>query len=286
MDVLMGLVAAICWGATDYLVSVNGRSLGIKRSVLYSQLLGLVVLSVFALQSSSLNSIVAVSVESMILCLVAAVLTLLGALSLAKALTEGRTAIVAPLVTSYGIVTTILAWAGGERLTAYQFIGIAICAFGVMAVGLGHSNPASRLNRREGQAIVFALLAAGFYGFSFWVQGKYALPAVGPINMLWLNYCVGALFLLLIYRDFQGGNNLTLKDCGNLSGASLFNLGGFAAFSCGVLEGSIAVVTVISTLSGGVAAMLGYMFSKERLTAGQLLGVSFVLLGAVVLHLL
>ncbi len=88
---------------------------------------------------------------------------------LAKALTEGRTAMVAPVVTSYGIVTTILAWAGGERLTAYQFIGIAICAFGVMAVGLGHSNPASRLNRREGRQLflrcwplVFTASVSGF----------------------------------------------------------------------------------------------------------------------------
>ncbi|MCE7764310.1 EamA family transporter [Pseudomonas putida] len=282
----MGLLAAVCWGVTDYLVSVNGRSLGIRRSVLYSQIIGLVVLSFVALQSSSVDSIVAVNAVSMIICLIAAVLTLLGALSLTRALTQGRTAIVAPLVPSYGIATTVLAWAGGERLTAYQFLGIAICAFGVMAVGLGHSNPNSRLNRREGQAIVFALLAAGCYGVSFWIQGKYALPAIGPVNMLWLNYCVGTLFLLLMYRDFRGGNNLTLKDYGALSGASLFNLGGFAAFSFGVLEGSIAVVTVISTLSGGVAALLGYVFYKERLVSGQLLGVGLVLLGAVFLHLL
>ncbi|WP_455886991.1 EamA family transporter [Pseudomonas rustica] len=286
MDVLMGLLAAVCWGITDYLVSVNGRSLGIRRSVLYSQIIGLVVLSFVALQTSSFNSIVAVSAVSMIICLVAAVLTLLGALSLTRALTQGRTAIVAPLVTSYGIVTTVLAWAGGERLTAYQFLGIAICAFGVMAVGLGHSNSTSRLNRREGQAIVFALLAAGFYGVSFWVQGKYALPAVGPVNMLWLNYCVGAIFLLLTVRSFRVYTNLTLKDVVALGGASLFNLGGFAAFAFGALEGSVAIVTVISTLSGGVAAMLGYVFYKERLISRQLLGVCLVLLGALVLHLL
>lgn len=97
---------------------------------------------------------------------------------------------------------------------------------------------------------------------------------------------VGTLFLSLMYRDFRGCNNLTLKDYGALSGASLFNLGGFAAFSFGVLEGSIAVVTVISTLSGGVAALLGYVFYKERLVSGQLLGVGLVLLGAVFLHLL
>ena len=45
------------------------------------------------------------------------------------------------------------------------------------------------------------------------------------------------------------------------------------------------MVTVISTLSGGIAAVLGYVFFKERLTAVQVTGVVLVLLGALVLHL-
>ncbi|MFF7063013.1 EamA family transporter [Pseudomonas sp. NPDC008258] len=282
----MGLVAAICWGVTDYLVSVNGRSLGVTRSVFYGQIIGLVILSVIALQSSSLSSIQTADSTLLIICLVAAVLTLLGALCLTKALTQGRTAVVAPLVTSYGIVTTLLAWVGGEQLTAYQFAGIATCAFGVMLVGLGHSNLLPQSKRRDGPAIVFALLAAGFYGGSFWVQGKYTLPAIGPVNMLWLNYCVGAIFLSLTLRRFWGRTSLTVKDCAMLSAASLFNLGGFAAFSFGVLEGAVSIVTVISTLSGGVAAMLGYVVYRERLMPRQLLGVALVLLGAIVLHLL
>lgn len=50
------------------------------------------------------------------------------------------------------------------------------------------------------------------------------------------------------------------------------------------MTGSVAVVTVISTLSGGIAAIMGFVFFKERLSAVQVLGVVLVLLGAVVLH--
>ncbi len=63
------------------------------------------------------------------------------------------------------------------------------------------------------------------------------------------------------------------------------NLGAFFAFSWGAMSGSVSVVTVISTLSGGIAAVLGYVFFKERLTAVQVTGVVLVLLGALVLHL-
>jgi len=62
------------------------------------------------------------------------------------------------------------------------------------------------------------------------------------------------------------------------------NLGGFSAFALGAMAGSVAVVTVISTLSGGVAAILGYLFLKERLSPIQVVGVTLVLLGAMVLH--
>ncbi len=70
-----------------------------------------------------------------------------------------------------------------------------------------------------------------------------------------------------------------------MCGASLFNLGGFSAFSWGALHGSIAVVTVISTLSGGIAAILGFLFYRERLSLLQIVGVLLVLAGAVLLHL-
>ncbi|MNW16684.1 EamA-like transporter family protein [compost metagenome] len=51
------------------------------------------------------------------------------------------------------------------------------------------------------------------------------------------------------------------------------------------MAGSVSVVTVISTLSGGIAAILGYVFFKERLAKVQVLGVVVVLVGAFVLHL-
>lgn len=51
------------------------------------------------------------------------------------------------------------------------------------------------------------------------------------------------------------------------------------------MAGSVSVVTVISTLSGGIAAILGFVFFKERLSAVQVVGVALVLVGAVVLHL-
>ena len=42
---------------------------------------------------------------------------------------------------------------------------------------------------------------------------------------------------------------------------------------------------MISTLSGGIAAILGFLFYRERLSLLQVVGVILVLVGAVLLHL-
>lgn len=42
---------------------------------------------------------------------------------------------------------------------------------------------------------------------------------------------------------------------------------------------------MISTLSGGIAAILGFLFYRERLSLLQIVGVLLVLAGAVLLHL-
>ncbi|WP_264312545.1 DMT family transporter [Pseudomonas putida] len=286
MDVIMGLVAALCWGVTDYLVGVNARTFGVKYSVFFSQLIGFLMLSGFVfISSSGFSFIIRLPVDVVLICASAAILTLLGAVSLTRAFEHGRIAIVAPLVTSYGIFTTLLAWMSGEILTSYQILGLGVCAFGVMLVGLGHKSHGFVSNRKEGGAICFALIAAILYGSSFWVQGNYALPAVGAVNMLWMSYLVGALLLMPLVFSVKTKKRIGLSSYGALGGASLFNLGGFTAFSYGALSGSVAVVTVISTLSGGVAAVLGYIFYRDRLTLLQWLGIGLVLAGAVVLHL-
>ncbi|MFB3306135.1 EamA family transporter [Pseudomonas sp. AMR01] len=285
MDVTMGLLAALLWGGTDFLVGLNARAVGVKRAVYFGQALGflimtllLVIFPTFLLKS--LNAPLSV----WLLGIAAALLTVSGALALSKAFALGKAAIVAPLVTSYGVVTTLLSWASGEHISLLQLGCIGVCVIGVTLSSLHKDNGAPHNNPRL--SIAYALLAALLYGTSFWLQGRYTLPALGPITMLWLGYLVGLCVLVVMVLKIRDGLKIPpLKNCATLTGASVMNLGGFSAFSWGAMAGSVSVVTVISRLSGGIAAILGFVFFKERLSAVQVLGVVLVLVGAVVLHI-
>ncbi|MDI3396005.1 DMT family transporter [Pseudomonas sp. V98_8] len=282
----MGLLAALLWGGTDFLVGLNARAVGVKRAVYFGQALGFTIMSlllilfpVFILRS------MAAPLEVWLIGVAAAVLTVSGALALSKAFALGKASIVAPLVTSYGVVTTLLSWAGGEQISLLQLLCIALCVIGVVLSSM-HSDPKVPHSTQASSSIAYALLAAVFYGTSFWLQGRFVLPVLGPVTMLWLAYLVGLIVLVGIVLRIDDGLKLPpLKNCLTLTGASLMNLGGFSSFAWGAVAGSVSVVTVISTLSGGIAAILGYVFFKERLGKVQVSGVVLVLVGAFVLHL-
>jgi len=119
----------------------------------------------------------------------AAVLTVSGSVALSKAFALGKASIVAPLVTSYGVVTTLLSWAGGEQISLLQLLCIALCVIGVVLSSM-HSDPKVPHSTQASSSIAYALLAAVFYGTSFWLQGRFVLPVLGPVTDLWPAYPV------------------------------------------------------------------------------------------------
>ncbi|MDW5505847.1 DMT family transporter [Pseudomonas lundensis] len=279
----MGLAAALCWGSTDFLIGINARAVGVHRAVFFSQAIGFVILTALLLATAAPFFGASGSIWG--LALLAACLTVAGTLALSQAFAIGKAAMVAPLVTSYGAVTTLLSWISGERLGALTLAGLAVCLLGVMLTAVSPDRQPDR-SASALPATTFALLAAFCYGTGFWLQGKYTLPVLGPGISLWLGYTVGLMTLLVL-----NSNRRALiarpgwRQGGLLLAASLLSLGGFSAFSVGAGGGSVAVVTVLSTLSGGIAALLGALLLRERLSGLQWLGVLTVLVGAVVLHL-
>ncbi|WP_025120194.1 MULTISPECIES: DMT family transporter [unclassified Serratia (in: enterobacteria)] len=281
MDILMGLMAAACWGGTDFLVGINARAVGVRRAVFFSQLIGLVILSLLLLSMPLQASHIPITIWG--LALLAAGLIVIGALALSHAFALGKAALVAPLVTSYGAVTALLSWISGEQLGAFTVLGLAICLLGVVLTAVNVNRQAETSTMLL--PLLFALLASLCYGCSFWLQGRYTLAVLGPNLSLWMGYAFGLAALLMFGDRRKLLARPTRRQSGLLLAASLLNLAGFAAFAVGSGHGSVSVVTVLSTLSGGIAALLGALLLGERLSNVQWLGVMTVLAGALLLQL-
>ncbi|HZS81315.1 MAG TPA: DMT family transporter [Stellaceae bacterium] len=284
MTLLLGLIAALCWGTTDLLARFSGRGLGAYRAMFFAQLPALAVMSVLlAAERDAVAAVLAgAPIAAWVAGLLAAPLVLAATLSLFRALTIGTIGIVSPVTASYGAVTALLSAAAGEKLAPLTAAGIAVTVVGVaLASAPARAHPRGGSGRADPlRGVGWALLSAATYGFGLWLQGALAVPALGSLVPVWLYYVTGVIGMALLARPLrQSLAPPPLRFWGVVLGSGLLGVSAYLAFAAGLATGHVAVVTVLSSLSSGVTALLGRLVLGERLSRHQWLGVAAILLG-------
>ena len=282
MSLILGLLTAALWGLTDFLVGVNSKKTGVLWSLLFSHLVAFVVLSSLVLTVWPFHFDPAYA-DTYLKAFISAVLISIGALLLCLAFKWGKISIIAPLVATYGCFTAFFSWAGGDVLSQAEYLGIGVCAIGVVFVSQSGREKAAS-SGASAFPILSALCAACLWGLSFWIQGTYVLPILEPAQMLLLNSVVGVVMVGAAVTAFSVRiPRLHTRNCVCLLGAGVANVTGFLCFAWGLASGSPAVVTVLSTLSGAVACIIAVVLLRERLARIQIIGCGLILLGAMFL---
>jgi drug/metabolite transporter (DMT)-like permease len=282
MAILMGLVAAACWGTTDFLAGRTARQIGVVSSLFFSQSLGLVALTVVVLVHPSLlpNGRIEFGISAAIL---AAVCNLVAMAALVKALAIGKASIVAPIVSLYGAVTTVLSVSTGQSLSAITILCLTLCILGASLASFSRSSD----GKRESPASTgLALLSAMTFGFGFWLQGVFAVRQIGTIGTLWIGYLTAATLLFLILARNRSLSLPRGSTCGFVVLIGALSLLGFLSLTVGAKFGHVAIVTVLSSLASGVTVLLGFGFHKERPTVVQWVGILSIIIGVVALRMM
>ena len=288
MIILCGLIAALGWGVGDLLARIGGRRIGAFRAVFFAQVTGLVAMTIWLLPQPAAIVAAAGSASwaAWLAGLAAAPVILLASYSLFRALTVGVLGVVSPVMSSYGAITAALAAASGEALNRGTVLGIALTVAGVALT----STPA---RRRAGvptsadpvRGIGWALVAATAYGVGSWIQGAFAVPELGSFLPVWLYYATGVLVLVAAGMKTRQSFRLPKPaDWPAVFGGGISSMLAYAAFAIGLATGRIAEVTVLSTPSSGIAALLGFAFLGERLARHQWGGVIAILLGIALIN--
>jgi drug/metabolite transporter (DMT)-like permease len=285
--VVLGLVAALCWGGTDFLARFAGRAVGVYRSMFASQLLALAVTSLWlALDPAIVRHAAEAPVSAWLAGLLCAPINLLATFCLFRGLMAGKLGLVSPVAASYGAVTTILCVAGGEALSGMAVVGIAASVGGVaLASAPARSQKTERAALPPGAGIPWALGAALCFGVGFWLQGIYAVPFLGGIVPVWLYYVVAVmLFLALAVPARQSLRPPPLRALPPVLGSGSLSITAYIAYSLGLATGEVAIVTVLTSLASAIAALLGRMFLGERLAPHQWAGVAAIVAGLVLIN--
>jgi drug/metabolite transporter (DMT)-like permease len=281
MALTFGLLAALLWGLSDFLISVAGRSFGVHRAMLYAQSIGVllvgswIVLAGLALPWDAPSS-------SWFAAIGAAPIGVAATLLLYHGLKVGQVSVVAPIAASFGAVTAALSLMAGERLQPNILVGIVLVIAGVLCVSL-------RVRVADGKGgstgAVWGVCCALAYGVQFWIQGRFAVPSLGSIWPVWIYYLISTV--LLAGAALARRRRMTLPIVGVATVAMTGGVAvcGFLALSAGFATGELALVSVLASLQTVITICLAGIFHRERLIPRQWAGLVVTLVGLAAIHL-
>lgn len=283
MAVVLGLLAALLWGVTDFLIRVTGRSVGVHRSMLYAQGFGAVSVGLWLACSPLARwPLHDLSFTALAAAVGVSPLGLLATLALYRGLQVGRVGLVSPIAGAYGAVTAALSLAGGEAIGLLAVAGIAVIVIGGLLVSApARDTPGaqggSSANGRAGA--LWAIVACVGFGVQFWVQGRFAVPRLGAVLPVWIYYAFSTLTLALAAVVRRLPIALSSRDAVSVLGTGTVAVLGFVVISAGLATGRVAIVTVLSSLQSAITVGLAYALLGERLARHQWLGVVVVVIG-------
>lgn len=297
MGILLGLLAALFWGISDFLVRYSARLIGAYRTLLFMQFTGLVGLTIYLVVTGELaRSIINNTWQIWVWAGLVALLSTLSSLSLYRAFEIGLLMVVSPITGGYAIVTVVLSLLSGERISTIHMVGIIVVLLGATCVATVFGESVEEEEKREkgekrfsgglSRGVGWAILAALGFGFAFWVLGFKVTPVLGGIIPAWLTHLVGPSVLILFAPLARQSIRLPLgRVWWYLAVISVVDTAAFVAYSFGLTLDQVAVVSVLGSLYSAVTVILAWIFIRERLQWSQWLGIGVVFVGIVLVNI-
>ena len=273
--VILGLVAALCWGIYDFLARFPSRAVGSIPSVVAVTLFGLVLLSAWALASS--DGIIMVW-PKLWLVAVAGIFFALATVALFAAYARGPLTIVAPIIGSYPALAMVLAVAQGARPSAWQWLAIACVMLGVLICsrsGKRYEGPGEFAKGDIRSAIGLAALAGTGFAISI-SAGQAAVPIFGDVETVWLARIFGLITVGLLYLWRTPGAPLPLRWLPWLVLMGALDVAALAALTSAGNLPSPEFTTVVSSAFGAITVILARIFLKEKIAPLQLGGIIMI----------
>ncbi|QQG48125.1 MAG: DMT family transporter [archaeon] len=280
--VLLGLIAALCWGTADYLSRRQSEAVGHFPTVVYSHLATFVILLALVPILSPTFSVPPVAA---VILVVSGLVNFMAFIYLYRAFHTGVVSVVAPIAYTYPAVTAVLSVTIlGALLLPTQVLAITAIIAGVVLLSTRVSEIRGKSaagGRRITAGVGSAVGSSVFFG-TVYVGVGYSTPLVGYVLPAVFLRGVGALtgFLLAPFlhqsvRPSRRNFSATIVAMGLLEAV------GFLAFSYGIAGGiaSLPVVAALSGMGGAVAATYAMVFLHERLEKNQAVGLFLSLTG-------
>jgi drug/metabolite transporter (DMT)-like permease len=292
MGILLGLLAALFWGISDFLVRYSARLIGAYRTLLFMQFTGLVALGIYLIVTGNLaRSIIINTWQVWAWAALVALLSTFSSLSLYRAFEIGLLLVVSPITGGYAVVTVVLSLLSGECISPMHMLGIVTVLVGAICVAtvFGRAPEAGKERRRVGglsRGVGWAVLAALGFGTAFWVLGFKVVPVLGGIIPAWLTHLIGPCVLVacapLARQSIRFPRGRVWWYLGVIS---VVDTSAFVCYSFGLTLDQVAVVSVLGSLYSAITVILAWIFIREHLQWSQWVGIGVVFAGIVLVNI-
>jgi drug/metabolite transporter (DMT)-like permease len=276
---VLGLGAALAWGVADVIVTYYARQIGFLRALLVIHGLSLVPLTVLAIvlgapQGTSWTQWAAAAA--------------LGPLAVAvyaafyRALELGPISIVSPITSAFGAVVVLLALLAGEMLTQLQAVG---CALVLLFVALASVERSAGIAWGS-EGIRLSVLVCLLFGAYLFLLGRLS-EDLGWLFPILLSRTVAVVILAGIVALRREDEAWSLSRAGVLGCAATGALeaSGYLLFNRGAEIGELAITGAAVSAYPVIPIAVGLFALRERVAWHQLVGVTGVLAGMVLLSL-
>jgi drug/metabolite transporter (DMT)-like permease len=270
LGLVLGSVAALCLGVGDFLARGVTHAVGWKRTLLWLQVASVVPL---AGVGWAMTGPVGFGPGDVGRLAALGVVNFVGAVGLYRAFATGALSLVAPVASTFAVVTVGLAALFGDVPDSVVLFGL-----GCTLVGLGVASFAPGHGGKSATAgMGWALVSSFGFGGAFYMLDGLArdLGAVWPVVGMRLVAIVLTGATLKIWRDPPGAR----MPWGAVVVVALLDSGGLVAYTAGTLHGHVAVVAVIASCFAVVTIALAQAWLRERLARWQWAGIVLVVAG-------
>ncbi|NQX71462.1 DMT family transporter [Paenibacillus alba] len=285
MGLLLGLLSALFFGSADFVAAKSSKQIGVYATLLYMQIVGVVLLTIFLVVTgkwqflSSYSSLAKASLWMFV--------DLAGILMLYRGLQVGKTSVVAPIVSSFSVVTVILAISFGERESWITFVGIVLTVVGVMGVTLSGPETDDLQSQRVklAKGVIWAILASLCLGVAFFGL-RYPVEEIGGLATVWIGRLQGSVLLAFIALGVKRKTVIPKKkELNYLILVGVLDTLAILSYNIGLIYEMTSIVITAASLFAVFTLVWGILINNERLAMKQWAGVVLTFIGIVIVSI-
>jgi drug/metabolite transporter (DMT)-like permease len=287
--ILFGLLAAIAWGISDFLIGKSSKSLGPIKGALLVNIAGALVYSLAFIVFLHRNA--TFTTEGILYVLAAGVFFGLAQATFFKAMYLGPVGLVSSISSVYPLITLLISVVFfAAQLSLQQTMGVVLVVAGVvMASGIANSKIATT---RVGKGPILALIPILGWGVG-WVLVAQAVSKMSWESVLLIELCMTMVTLIVLTPLVKGKERISIRDMRTgwsmsvVWGAAIIQTLGILAVYLGIdqVPDGAAIVVALSACYPLLTIFLALRHLGEKIALIPLLGGFLGVAGIVILSL-